>query len=51
VKAAVRKIAPSCSELAARASAQTSSGENTSMSPLRFSGGRSTSLAGLIVRP
>ena len=51
VNAAVRNTAPSCGEPAARTRAQTSSGENTSMSPLRSSGGFSTSATGLDGRP
>ena len=51
VNAAVRKIAASCSEAAARTSAQTSSGENTWISPLRESAGLSTPAAALPGRP
>jgi hypothetical protein len=39
-----------CAPVAARTSAQTSSGENTSMSPLRPSGGFSTSRTGFATR-
>ena len=48
VKAAVRKIAASCSDAAARTSAQTSSGLSTSISPPRGWLGFSTSATGLI---
>ncbi len=51
VNAAVRKVAESCSDAAARTSAQTSSGENTSISPLRRSGNFSTSAAALLGSP
>ena len=48
MKAAVRKIAASCSESAARTSAQISSGESTSISTLLRTRGRSTSSIGLV---
>ncbi len=51
VNAAVRKMAPSCAEAAARTSASTSSGENTSRSPLTRSGWRSTAATGLTGNP
>jgi hypothetical protein len=47
VKAAVRKIAASCSEVAARTSAWTSSGLKTSIAPGEASRGFSTFAAGL----
>ena len=50
-EAAVRKIAPSCSDAAARTSAQTSSGENTSMSPLAPQRWRSTVATGFAGSP
>jgi hypothetical protein len=51
VKVAVKKSAPSCSDVAARTSAQTSSGEKTWMSPEGRDDTFSTSVAAFSRRP